>query len=176
MPDRIQTASYEITARDLIAGYRLNFLSALKGRKVWVRCAVLTILLGAGSAFLFADDLGIAIGALIGVAYGALLLSVIWLTCFLLLPRRARRIFAQQKALHDPIAIEWSEALITIGSNRGTTTFEWSDFVRSLENHEIILLFQSDAVFNFIPKRALSPEQAASIIAHARSGIPTKQR
>jgi hypothetical protein len=167
----MQTASYQVTAQDLIAGYRLNFLSALKRRKVWVRSAVLAIVLGTGSAFLFADDLGTVLGALVGVAYVALLLSVIWLTCFLLLPRRARRIFAQQKALHDQITIEWSETLITVRSERGATTFKWSDFVRSLENRDIILLFQSDAVFNFVPKRVLSPEQAASIVAYAKGNL-----
>jgi hypothetical protein len=38
-----------------------------------------------------------------------------------------------------------------------------------VQNRDIIVLMQSEAAINFIPKSALSDEQAASIMAHGAS-------
>ncbi|MEQ1954556.1 YcxB family protein [Mesorhizobium sp. CN2-181] len=98
---------------------------------------------------------------LIFTALGAILLSI-----HILLPWRVRRIFAQQKSLHDEIHIDWSDEEIAFKSERGYFKFRWNDFVKIAESKEVIILHQSDVMFNFIPKRVLSTDQAASMMSH----------
>ncbi|MBP2513717.1 YcxB family protein [Sphingomonas sp. PvP018] len=72
----------------------------------------------------------------------------------------------QQKALHDEVAIQWGDEGISFESGRGSSRFLWGDFIRIAENQKAIVLLQSDALFNFIPKRILSADEVASIMAY----------
>jgi len=101
-----------------------------------------------------------------GVLFWTLLLTLILMLNYLLLPRRVRRIFVQQKTLHDEVAIEWNDQSISFTSRRGASRFLWSDFLRVAENQKAIVLLQSDVLFNFIPKRVLSADDVASIMAY----------
>lgn len=101
-----------------------------------------------------------------GVLFWTLILSLILTLNYVLLPRRVRRIFVQQKALHDKVSIQWGDEGISFETGRGSSRFLWSDFVRIAENQKAIVLLQSDALFNFIPKRVLSADEVASIMAY----------
>jgi hypothetical protein len=100
-----------------------------------------------------------------GVLFWSFILSLILGLNYVLLPRRVHRIFLQQKALHDEVRIQWNDEGISFESGRGSSRFLWSDFVRIAENQKAIVLLQSDALFNFIPKRVLSADEVASIMA-----------
>jgi hypothetical protein len=157
---------FRATEKDLISAYRLNFLASMRRRRTWARFILGAAFFGVGSAVLLGNDIGTGLAAVVGAAYWFALLAIILLLNFLLLPRRTKRIFRQQKALHEVAEVEWSEESINFRSAQSHATVPWSHFVRLVEGRNMILLMQSDALFNFIPKASLSPEQAASIMAH----------
>ncbi len=116
------------------------------------------------------QNLGLVAAAFVGgILFWSVFLSIILLNNFLQLPRRIHRIYAQQKALHDLVEVTWTDAEIWMRSSHGNSTFKWSDFLKVYNNEKVVILLQSDALFNFIPVRALSDEQAASIIKYYKA-------
>jgi hypothetical protein len=79
------------------------------------------------------------------------------------LPRRAKRIMAQQKGLSGEIAVTWDEATIEVRNANGHGRLAWGDYSRWLEDDTMLVLFQSDNVLNLLPKRFLSDEQVSDI-------------
>ncbi|MES1971310.1 MAG: YcxB family protein [Pseudomonadota bacterium] len=160
----MQTISFQPTPEDLLGAYKLNFRATLKSKRVMRAyiggCSALAGLAAAGA---WAWDIApVWIAAAIGFGYWITFLSLIFASAYLRLPRQVRRIFDQQKSLHDETTIEWSETGISFTSSRGNSQFLWSDFVKIVRGQDAIILRQSDALMNFIPSRALSPEQLAS--------------
>lgn len=109
----------------------------------------------------------LALGIIGGMALWSLILDSILMVNYLLVPARSRRTFAQQKALHHRVELTWSGQGVSLESAQGRSDFDWRDFVRVEQCRDIILLFQSDYLFNFVPPRALSEEQAADFIRSA---------
>lgn len=160
----MQMVSFQATPEDLLGAYRLNFRVTLKSKRV-IRAYV-----SGGAAFAVTamaaawewDIAPVSIAAAIGLGYWIALLSLIFFSAYLRLPRQVKRIFDQQKSLHDNTTVEWSETGISFISSRGHSQFSWSDFVKIVKGQDAIILRQSDALMNFIPSRALSQEQLAS--------------
>ena len=69
--------------------------------------------------------------------------------------RYARRTLRQHKALHGRIEWEWSQSGIRIASKLSAYDFDWRYFVEVRSGHDIILLYQTETLFNFLPMRAL---------------------
>jgi len=74
----------------------------------------------------------------------------------ILLAKKAKRIFRQQKSLHRPYELSWTAEAITLASERGTSAIPWTDFHKYRETADQFLLFLSDANFLMVPKRAFS--------------------
>lgn len=163
----MNSITFEPTAEDLLAANRLNFVATLNSRRVARSYALGSLTLGAVVAYAFwAWQLApIILGAVIGVAYWLVFLSLILLSAYLRLPRQVRRIYGQQKSLHDITTVDWSENAISFTSCRATSKFYWIDFIKIIKGKEIIILLQSDVVMNFIPLRSLSAQQAEDIAA-----------
>jgi len=163
----MNSISFQPTAEDLLAANRLNFMVTVKSRRVAKSYVLGGLVVGAATAYVFwAWQLGpIILGAAIGVAYWPIFLSLILLSAYLRLPRQVRRIYGQQKSLHDSITVDWSDDSISFASNRGYSKFQWVEFVKIIKGRETIILRQSDAVMNFIPLRVLSVQQAEDITA-----------
>jgi hypothetical protein len=76
------------------------------------------------------------------------------------IPYRIRKIFEQQKELSEPFIIEIGEDIIKVSSASGYSERPISDFHKWKENKSLFLIYQSDVLFNIIPKRFLTnPEQ-----------------
>lgn len=58
-----------------------------------------------------------------GFLFWTLILSLILTLNYVLLPRRVRRIFVQQKALHDEVSIQWGDEGISFETGRGSSRF-----------------------------------------------------
>lgn len=160
----MRTISFQATPKDVLAAYRLNFRVTLKSERV-IRTYVggsVTLAAMAGAAAWRWDIAPVPIAAAIGLGYWIAFISLIFSSAYLRLPRQVRRIFDQQKSLHDTTTVEWSETGISFISSRGHSHFSWSDFVKIVRGRETIILRQSDALMNFIPSRALSQEQLSS--------------
>jgi hypothetical protein len=159
--------SFQPTVEDVIAASRLHFGASFKTRRM-LRAYLLggAISAAAGIGIAWVLDSSMVLTALAGSACWFVFLSVVLLAGYLRVPGQARRTFAQQKSLQGNFTVEWSDAGISTTSERGRSRFEWGDFIAIVEGRDVILLRQTDLLFNFLPKRVLSDEQVASIMRH----------
>jgi hypothetical protein len=163
---RMYSVSYEATPEDLVAAYRLNYLTTLKSRRVFRAYVVGAAILGvalAAAAWKW-NFISAPLGAALGAAYWIAFLSLVFLAAYLRLPGQVRRIFDQQKSLHGSSTVEWSQDGITFTSSRNRSQLAWSDFILIVRGTDAIILRQSDAVMNFVPIRILSEAQADSLV------------
>jgi hypothetical protein len=163
------STSFEPDAADLIAANRLHFWSSLRWRRTilgyFAGGALFAVI---GMMFMWDSSGAAAVaGVIVGFAFWSLVLASILLVNFLLIPMRSRRTFVQQKALQYRVDVEWSDVGVSLTSEQGKSKFQWRDFLRVEQGKDVILLFQSEHLFNFIPKRALSANHAADFIQKA---------
>jgi hypothetical protein len=157
----MHSVSFQATPEDLLAASRLNFSITLKSKRViraYIGGGVILAVLAGVAAWQWSIG-PVPLIAAIGLGYWVALLSLIFLSAYLRLPRQIKRIFDQQKLLHEETTVEWSDAGISFTSARAYSNFAWSDFIKIVRGREVIILRQSDVVMNFIPSRALSQEQ-----------------
>ncbi len=79
-----------------------------------------------------------------------------WLQRLLYIPWRARRVYLQQKSLHDAFEIEWSDAGLSYRSKSGFSVTPWKNYLRWRENEVVFNLYHSDVLYQVFPKRALT--------------------
>jgi uncharacterized membrane protein len=81
---------------------------------------------------------------------------------YVLIPWTARRIYKQQKALHDPFTLELAEEELKLVSPRGSACMKYKDFHKWKMNEKAILLYHSDAIYHVIPSRVFPSEAERS--------------
>lgn len=156
-----QTVSFSLTQQQTVKAAMLA-----SSRKLGVSIQ-LAMLLG-GGAWLAAVALS---GSRDSVIYDVViplmpaLFIIVLLVQYVVVPWNARRHFQQSAALQDEVTVTWDNDGIRLSGVRGLTDFSWSDFHRWSENEKLLLLYHSDALFNVIPKTALSVVQCQSIAA-----------
>jgi len=167
----MRTASFTPIEADLIAANRLYFWSSLRWKRtVWSYALGGLVFAFIGALFSEWVNAGeIVLGATSGLTFWLLMLTSILTLNYVLIPIRSRRAFKQMKALQNQTDIDWSPERIKLQSKQGSTDLDWRDFIRIAQGKDVILLLQSDFLFNFIPKRALSDEQAADFVNLATS-------
>ena len=72
----------------------------------------------------------------------------------LYLPYRAKRIFKQQKSLHQPFTVEVTSEGLNWSSSAGDSQMPWSFFSTWRENQQVFLIYQADVMFHMVPTRA----------------------
>ena len=77
-----------------------------------------------------------------------------------LVPRRARKLFRQQKSLHAEASIGWSDEGFSDKSELTTSLHPWTHYRRWGENKAVLVMFLTDTQFNLVPKRHI-PERGA---------------
>ena len=157
--------TFNTSAEDLLAAYRLNFRAKLKTKRAQRNLLMGGLVVGAlcAAAAWIWPFAPLSIAAAIGVAYWMLFITAVFGAAYLRLPRQSRTIYAQQKSLHGRTTIEWDEKGITFKSVMGQSNFAWDDFIGIDAGSDVILLRQSDAVMNFIPTRALTEDQVMDL-------------
>jgi len=147
-------SGYKITFR-LTEAEAVDAARLIAARQLWGRpairillalIAVLVVLLALLDPRSLTDPILLALG---GAA--ALLLLTIWLA----IPFHARRHFRQAAALRDEIEATWDENSIRFSSAHGNSNLAWREFHRWAENDRLFLLYQSQMLYNIVPKRAL---------------------
>ena len=88
------------------------------------------------------------------LGYSAALLVALPLLTWIVLPQRVKRIYAQQKSLHLRYEVAWDLLAMDVTTAQGALHYPWADFMRWTESKTTILVYQSDMMFNFIPKSA----------------------
>lgn len=163
------TARFLPTAEDMIAVQRAVFLRSLKRPEFRRRMTMLC-----GAAFLICFLLGLALGdvpasaagtALIGTAFGVGLLAIMIGGHWLLLPRRARRWFAQQKTLHHEQEISWSTEGLRQRSTRADSFYPWAEFHGWQITRDMVLVYATELMVYFVPTRALDDGKVAEMRA-----------
>jgi len=102
------------------------------------------------------------------LAVGAALLLATWV----LIPWQMKRHFRQAPGLRDEIGIDWDDEHLGFETSRGHSRLAWSDYHRWGENERLLLLFQSEILYNIVPKAALGQDQLDSIRgALVRAGV-----
>jgi hypothetical protein len=92
---------------------------------------------------------------------------------FLLLPRRARRLFRQRTSFQDAIGYGWSEEGLAVRSSHGSSLIPWTHLHRWVAAQHCFLFFVDEQLFFFIPRSALDEAQAQDLEATAAaSGAP----
>jgi hypothetical protein len=93
---------------------------------------------------------------------------------FLLLPRRARKLFRQQRTLHHEMSFSWSDGGSEWRRGSSVTDTPWADYHRWMETPETFLLYVNDILFHFVPKRALDSVQADDLRATLAAQGPAR--
>ena len=80
-----------------------------------------------------------------------------------ILPRKAEKIYNQQAALRATYTYSWDKEWLSVWSETVQAKRLWSDYIRTLENEQLLLLYHSDIMFEIFPKSwFVSQEQATA--------------
>jgi hypothetical protein len=147
--------SIQLTEKDILAAHLAHMASYRFAPLIAAGCALV-----AGLAFVVPNIINPA------WALFAALIAVWFLAArYVLLPRKARRLYRQRKAFQRPFEVSWDEAGLTMVSSSGTVTTPWSDFLKLREGAGVVLLYLSDTQFHIIPARAFVDTAAADAFA-----------
>lgn len=155
---------FTLTLEDYIGANRLHWRASYKRPRtyrtwLWVMLFYGVLFLAIGQSFRPHD---IAVAAIVAVAGGIGAMIVCGLIGLLALPGRSRRLFAQQKTLHQEQRVSIEEDVIRFEGANFHLTHPWSDFPRWNESSRFILLYISDNAFHILPARALTVDARAS--------------
>ncbi len=78
---------------------------------------------------------------------------------FILIPWNARRIFSQQKMLQAEYEVAISPEMFEVTSENGTMRIRLSDFYKYKVGKDLVLLYQSQALFHMVPRRFFSSDE-----------------
>lgn len=69
------------------------------------------------------------------------------------LPYRTKKIYKQQKTLQEAFDSELTEEEFISTTSFGSTRLKWRDFYKYKVGKDMILVYQSDAIFHMFPRR-----------------------
>ncbi|MDF0488134.1 YcxB family protein [Sphingomonas sp. H39-1-10] len=171
-----RSVTFTPSEADYVAAMRANFVRAIRRRRVIFRVTIAALVFAAIGAAIGLADGGILWAvpyALGGLTYGAILFAIIYVSSYLLLPRRAARLFRQQRSIHQSFDYRWSEDGLEWSSPQGSGRFPWTDLHGWRETKPAVLIYMNDTLFQFLPQRAFTPEAVADLRATLeRSGLP----
>lgn len=98
-------------------------------------------------------------------------IPLIWLIPYLIAPIIMRRQYRQSAALRDENQIEFDNEAVRFSNRRGHARIPFDELYAWSETGTMILLHQTEAFFNPIPKEALGDSCRALIAALESAGI-----
>ena len=78
---------------------------------------------------------------------------------YVFFPKKIKKVFSQQKSMQVPFEMEFTEEGLIASNEFGNSTYPWENFLKWKENDDILVIYQSDIMFNIIPKRCFSNDQ-----------------
>jgi hypothetical protein len=106
----------------------------------------------------------LAVGVYYAIVFGA------WL------PYRTKKIYWQQKALQEPFVAEISSDEFVSTNSIGTARLRWKDFHKYKVGKNLILVYQSDAIFHMFPRRWFGEGEYETLLEILKSSLgPPKQ-
>lgn len=163
--------SFRPTEQDFATVGQGSFRRSLGRRRFRIRMAI-TALIGFAAGLTLSwvntDNLILTYG-LAGALLALLWLGLIIGGSYLLIPRRSRRLFRQQRSAGDVLHWTWTDSAIALESDRGRTMMLWSEYYDWYENRSSFGFGLNDRLYHFIPKRCLDAGQIADIRACAEA-------
>jgi hypothetical protein len=96
------------------------------------------------------------------VAGGMLLTQLV---CWIRLPFITRRLFRQQKSLHEAFRYGWSEEGISYASASGSGLISWSSLYGWTVGKHCFLLYMNERLVQFLPRRVMTAGEADDLVA-----------
>jgi hypothetical protein len=161
--------SFTLSETDYADGIRDSYVARIFTTGTGVRLAVVLLfcaMVGALTAWLDGDmdSLGFSIAGF--ALLGLVLIAFIYACAFLNLKRRARRLYRQQRSLHQPYTYRWSKAGLDIEAPNMQAFHAWPDFHRWVAARRAILLFLNDQLFFVLPRRVFGEAELEAIESH----------
>ncbi|MBB6342906.1 hypothetical protein HNP49_003094 [Pseudomonas fluvialis] len=97
-------------------------------------------------------------GGLFGGAVGCFIGH--WIQRLYILKFKAKKIYKQQKFLHESFSYDWSPDGLLVTSDTSSCLTPWSHFVRWRENKDVVLLYHSDCLFQILPKSIFTSQES----------------
>jgi len=161
---------------DYIAAQKDWWRGAIFTRKVlirWLIIAAIFALIGFGLASLDAVPIGERlIWAAAGSLYALLLVTIIVGVSYILLPRRAGKLYRQTASAGRECTLTWSDEGIVQTTTNGTVRNDWSDFYRWRDGQSAILLYHNDNLFAFLPHTAFTDAELADLRTIVAANVP----
>jgi hypothetical protein len=159
---------FNLTADDYVEANRLHTMRASRGA-LWAMIAIVWLIYSGLPFFINGkwDWPHAAASAGVGAIMAAIVVILVYRYT---LARRSRRIFAQQKSLHSEVEASWDNDGLELATPSARSRHHWTDFQKWTEGPNVILLYQSDVLFNMLPKRVFSSD------ADGDSGNPAQGR
>ena len=156
-----------LEAQDLVAAYQLHHRAKLRNWRtaVWGGLALLALV---GLVIALGEGWPAVAAVLVGGVVGGFSVPAMMLRWRV--PAVARRVFRQQQQLNEKTDLAWNADGLRVRTPNLDGRTPWAHFRRWREDGRVVLLYHSDALFQFIPKRVLNPEQLADLRAYAAAG------
>lgn len=142
-----------ISSRHYLAALQLHRQRAVKRQLL-----VLGALAVAGAIVAAAGYVLIGL-VLVGAGVGGLIGELI--QSRFVLPRSARKIYNQQAALRATYTYSWDKDGLSVSSDTVQAKRPWSDYIKTLENEDLLLLYHSDIMFEIFPKSWFASREQA---------------
>ncbi|MCC4597917.1 YcxB family protein [Xanthomonas campestris pv. phormiicola] len=136
-----------ISVDDYLAAQRLHQRRPL--RRALVLTATL-LLAGVPLVIVGTSDAVCVVGGMLGGIGGGGLIGLALLYGWKL-PRKLRRLHAQQAALRHAITYAWDETGLEVRWSGGQARRPWTDFIRYRESPQVLLLYHNDMLFDMVP-------------------------
>ena len=142
-----------ITSQHYLAALRLHRKRAVKRQLlILVVSAVAGVVIVAAGYMLAGLILvGAGVGGLIGE----------FVQSRFVLPRRAEKIYNQQAALRATYTYSWDKDGVRVSSESVQAKRPWSDYIKTLEDDHLLLLYHSDIMFEIFPKSWFASREQA---------------
>ncbi|NNC52782.1 MAG: YcxB family protein [Erythrobacter sp.] len=114
------------------------------------------------------EDGALRLSTLLVVGLG---IPLIWLIPYLLAPVIMRRQFRQSAALRDENQLEFDEEAVRFTNQRGHARIPFHELYAWSETDRMILLHQTEAFFNPIPKASMGDDYLLLVSALEEAGI-----
>jgi len=171
----MQASEFTCTPEDFLQAQRLHHTLSLRGRRFFTRIGLWSGALALVFAIL-AQRRGlnpVVAGLAVAVSYAVVTSILILTTRIFSLPRNSRRQFLQRKGFGGIMSYEIRSPNIVVKSTSAFSETPTEHFLKWAEDKKTILLYRSDNMFHFIPKRAIDDGFYAGLKAElARAAVP----
>ncbi len=161
------TGSFSYTPKqtDLLTAFKLHY-PPIQPKRI-ARFLAFCAFIGLAVAIMAGDTKGIEWFQVIGgmMVFGLIIMSLIQILVQLLwMPRYTRRIFAQQVELQQQVEVIWNEAGFSTTTAKSHAQLDWKDFFGWARNGKVMMLYRSEAMFNYFPTDTAEKIAAADAI------------